>query len=192
MYFVKRGGTYHDVAGASFRDLMAGTLPSLPDERATLADWNNHLTTIFTEVRLKRFLEMRGADGGGGRLICAVPALWVGLLYDSVSLDGAWEIVKDWTADERQALREGVPVTALATPMRNRTVLDIARDVVALARQGLARRGNLNHEGLDESIYISVLEEIVAAGDTPADRKLAEYAAEWNGSVDPIYTEYAY
>ncbi len=192
MYFVKRGQTYHDVAGASFRALLAGELDQLPGERATLSDWDNHLTTIFTEVRLKRFLEMRGADGGNGRLICAVPALWVGLLYDSVSLDGAWEIVKDWTEAERQALRRAVPLTALDTPLRNRTVRDVARDVLALAYDGLGRRDNENEEGLDETIFLSALDEIVATGMAPADRVLAEYTGEWSGDIDRIFTRYAY
>ncbi len=192
MYFVKRGDVYHDVAGASFRDLMAGKLDHLPGERATASDWDNHLTTIFTEVRLKRFLEMRGADGGGGRLICAVPALWVGLLYDPVSLDAAWEIVKDWTADEREDLRRRVPLTALETPVRNRTVHDVARDILALAHDGLGRRGHENDEGLDETIFLSSLDEIVATGTTPADRLLAEYLGEWQGDVDRIFAQHAY
>jgi glutamate--cysteine ligase len=192
MYFVKRGKTYHDVAGSSFRALVAGELAKLPGERATVSDWDNHLTTIFTEVRLKQFLEMRGADGGSGRLICAVPAFWVGLLYDSVSLDGAWEIVKDWTDAEREGLRRAVPRTALATPMRNRTVLDIARDVLVLAHDGLRRRNHENEEGLDETIFLSSLDEIVATGATPADRLLAEYSGEWRGDIDRIFAKHAY
>ena len=192
LYFVKRGGVYHDVAGSSFRDLLAGKLPQLPGERATMADWENHVTTIFTEVRLKRFLEMRGADGGTGRLICAVPALWVGLLYDQAALDGAWDIVKDWTADERQALRSAVPRTALTTPMGGHAVRDIAGDVLALARDGLRRRANLNDEGVDETMFLSPLEEIVASGRTPADRLLDEYAGAWGGDIDRIFVEHAY
>ncbi|MEX0852275.1 MAG: glutamate--cysteine ligase [Bauldia sp.] len=192
MYFVKRGDTYHDVAGSSFRDLLAGQLDRLPGERATLSDWDNHLTTLFPEVRLKRFLEMRGADGGTGRLICAVPALWVGLLYDSAALDGAWEIVKDWTAAEREELRRAVPLTALQTPMRNRTVRDVARDVLALADDGLRRRAHENDEGLDETIFLSSLDEIVATGTTPADRLLAEYSGAWGGDIDRIFARHAY
>jgi glutamate--cysteine ligase len=192
LYFVKRGDTYHDVAGASFNDLMAGELKALPGETATLSDWNNHLTTLFPEVRLKRYLEMRGADGGSGRRICALPALWVGLLYDQAALDGAYEIVKDWTADERQALREAVPTTALATPFRNRTVREIARDVVALARGGLTRRAKLNADGHDETIYLSSLEEILATGETPAETILHQYEGPWNRQLDRIYQEYAY
>jgi glutamate--cysteine ligase len=192
MYFIKRGDTYHDVAGASFRDLMAGKLDRLPGERATLSDWKNHLSTLFPEVRLKNYLEMRGADGGRSRRICAVPAFWVGLLYDSVSLDAALEIVRDWTAEERESLRSAVPITALDTPFRNRTVREIAAEVVALARAGLARRANLNGEGLDETMYVSSLEEIVASGKTPADRLLDEYENDWHGDIDQIFEHHAY
>jgi glutamate--cysteine ligase len=192
MYFVKRGDVYHDVAGASFRDLMAGKLDRLPGERATVSDWKNHLSTIFPEVRLKDYLEMRGADGGPGRRICAVPALWVGLLYDSESLDAAWQMVKDWTVEERESLRTAVPLTALETRFRNRTVREIAGEVVALAREGLARRGHLNGEGLDETIFLSSLEEIVATGRTPADRLLEEYEHDWHGDVDRMFDTHAY
>ncbi|MEX0853614.1 MAG: glutamate--cysteine ligase [Bauldia sp.] len=192
MYFVKRGDTYHDVAGSSFRDLLAGRLGTLPGEHATMSDWNNHLTTLFPEVRLKRFLEMRGADGGPSRRICAVPALWVGLIYDSVALDAAWEIVKDWTAEEREDLRGSIPRLALDAPIRNRTVRDVARDVLALARDGLGRRGRDNQEGLDETIYLSSLDEVVASGVTPADRLLAEFTGEWQGDIDRVFAAYAY
>ena len=192
MYFVKRGDSYHDVAGASFRDLLHGKLAALPGEKATLSDWKNHLSTLFPEVRLKNYLEMRGADGGPFGRICAVPAFWVGILYDSAALDAAWEIVRDWTDAERQMLRAAVPVTALATPVRNRTVNDIAGEVVALAREGLSRRGYLNEEGLDETIYLSQLEEFVATGRTPADRLLDEYETEWHGDIDRIFAEQSY
>jgi len=192
MYFVKRGGTYHDVAGSSFRDLMAGRLDRLPGERATMSDWENHLTTLFPEVRMKRFLEMRGADAGPNRRICAVPAFWVGLLYDSGVLDAAWDLVKDWTATEREEMRRAVPKTAIRTPFRNRTVGDIAGDVVALAREGLKRRGNLNEEGLDETMYISSLEETVVTGVTPADRILTEYESEWRYDIDRVFEHYAF
>ena len=192
MYFVKRDGTYHDVAGASFRDLLAGNLAALPGERATLSDWKNHLSTMFPEVRLKNYLEMRGADGGSGSFIAAVPALWVGLMYDSLSLDAAWQIVQDWTAEEREALRNAVPITALDTRFRNRTVREIAAEVVELARAGLARRANRNAEGADETIYLAPIEEIVASGKTPADRLLDEYENDWNGDIEQIFRRHAY
>ncbi len=192
MYFVKRGDTYHDVAGASFRDLLAGKLEQLPGEHATQSDWDNHLTTIFPEVRLKKYIEMRGADGGPGRRICALPALWVGLLYDDAALDGAWQIVKDWTREEREALRDAVPRTALNTPFRNRTVRDIAREMVELARGGLQRRHNLNDAGRDETIFIASLDEIVDSGVTGAEVALREYDTEWGGNIDAIFQRYAY
>jgi glutamate--cysteine ligase len=192
MYFVKRDGTYHDVAGSSFRDLLAGELDQLPGEHATLSDWKNHLSTLFPEVRLKNYLEMRGADCGGIRSLYALPVFWVGVLYDDVALDGAWEVVKDWTAAEREALRNAVPKTALKTVFRNRTVLDVAREVVAIARAGLARRNRLNSEGADETIHLAYLEEIVATGETAAERLLREYATDWHGDIDSIFDKYAY
>jgi glutamate--cysteine ligase len=192
MYFVKREDTYHDVAGSSFRDLLHGKLDALPGEHATLSDWKNHLSTLFPEVRLKNYLEMRGADGGRSSRICAVPAFWVGLLYDSISLDAAFEVVRDWTTEERETLRNAIPVTALETPFRNRTAREIAGEVVELARAGLARRGNLNGEGMDETIYLSSLEEILVTGKTPADRLLDEYESEWHGDIDKIFNEHAY
>jgi len=192
MYFVKRGDTYHDVAGASFRDLMAGKLDQLAGERATLSDWMNHLSTLFPEVRLKRYLEMRGADGGSGSVISAVPALWVGLLYDSLALDAAWQIVQDWTDGEREAMRNAVPLTALDTPFRNRTVRDIAAEVVELAKAGLARRAIRNREGDDETIYLAPVEETLATGKSPADRLLDEYESEWHGDIEQIFARHAY
>ena len=192
MYFVKRGGTYHDVAGASFRDLLAGNLAALPGERATLSDWKNHLSTLFPEVRLKNYLEMRGADGGSGSFIAAVPALWVGLMYDSLALDAAWQIVQDWTTEERDTLRNAVPLTALDTRFRNRTVGEIAAEVVDLARAGLARRARRNAEGEDETIYLAPIGEIVESGKTPADRLLDEYETAWHGDIDQIFTRHAY
>jgi glutamate--cysteine ligase len=192
MYFIKRDGTYHDVAGGSFRDLLDGELDRLPGERATLSDWNNHLTTLFPEVRLKNYIEMRGADGGPGRRICAVPALWVGLLYDDDARAAAWDLVKDWTEAEREALRRAVPGTALKTQFRNRTVRDIARDMVAIARGGLTRRERLNGEGLDETVFLSSLDEIVATDKTPADSVLEEYDNDWHGDIDRIFARYAY
>ena len=192
MYFVKRGDTYHDVAGQSFRDLLKGELPGLPGEIATLSDWNNHLTTLFPDVRLKKYIEMRGADAGPWRPLTALPALWVGLLYDQPSLDAAWELVKDWTAEERQALRDGVPRTALSTPFRNHTVRDIAREMVQIARRGLTARGYLNSDGHDETVYLQPLEEIVASGQTLAERLLHECRTEWNGDISEVFRRHAY
>jgi len=192
MYFVKRGDDYVDVAGQSFRDLLAGKLPGLPGERATISDWANHLSTIFPEVRLKRYLEMRGADGGPWRRLPALPALWTGIYYDDISLDAAWDLVKDWSAAERQALRDDVPKLGFTAAIRNRSVLDIAKDCLALARAGLARRGRRDPSGHDETRYLNPLDIIVANGRTPAEELLEKFRGPWRGSVDPVFAEYAY
>jgi len=192
MYFVKRGDIYHDVAGQSFRDLLAGRLPGLPGERATLSDWNNHLTTLFPDVRLKKYIEMRGADAGPWRTLTALPALWVGLLYDSAALDAAWDLVSDFTAEERQALRDGVPRHGLRTPFRSGTVQPIAAAMVEIAKGGLERRGRKNSEGFDERIYLQPLEETVASGMTPAERLLAAYRSDWQGDIGEVFRRHAY
>jgi glutamate--cysteine ligase len=187
MYFVKRGAVYHDVTGGSFRALMDGKLASAPGERATLADWANHMGTLFPEVRLKRYLEMRGADAGPASMLVALPAFWVGLLYDEAALDQAWQLVKGWTEAERQALRDDVPAKGLGAMIGGRSVHDIARDVVKLARGGLARRGRLDPFGCDETRFLEPLDEIVASGKTVADRLIESYHGEWCGSVDPAF-----
>jgi glutamate--cysteine ligase len=172
---------------------MRGLAPNdLPDPQPTMGDWKNHLSTLFPEVRLKTYLEMRGADGGPWRRLCALPALWVGLLYDDVSLDAAKDLIGTWTAEERQALRDAVPRTALATPFRNRTVLDIAREVVGLARDGLRRRGVAGNGAADEACYLAPLEETLALERTPAENLLAQYQTRWGRSVEPIFSEHAY
>jgi len=192
MYFVKRGDVYIDVAGQSFRDLLAGRLPGMPGERATISDWANHLSCIFPEVRLKRYLEMRGADSGPLPNLLALPALWVGLLYDDVSLDGAWDLVKDWSAEERQQLRDAVPREGLAAKVRGRTVFAIAVEVLKLARAGLTRRKRRDAGGEDETRYLDVLEDRLARGTTPAQELLEKFRGPWAGAVDPIYAEEAY
>jgi glutamate--cysteine ligase len=192
MYFVYRDSRYIDVAGSSFRDFMAGRLAQLPGERPTLDDWSDHLTTLFPEVRLKRFLEMRGADGGRWRRICAVPALWSGLLYDPTSLDAAWDLVKDWSAEERQGLRDAVPTTALKTPFRRGTVLEVARQVLAVSRSGLKRRARTNATGSDETRFLEPVEAILGSGLTPAEEMLARYEGEWGRGTDPLFREYAF
>jgi glutamate--cysteine ligase len=192
MYFVKRGNNYVDVAGQSFRDLLAGKLPSLPGERPTISDWANHLSTIFPEVRLKRYLEMRGADGGPWRRLPALPALWTGMCYDDVSLDAAWDLVKDWSAEERQALRDDVPKLGFNARIRGRSVLDLAKHCLALARAGLARRARRDRSGRDETHYLGPLDNIVAKGRTPAEELLQKFHGPWRGSVEPVFTECAY
>ena len=192
MYFVYRGGRYVDASGQSFRDFLAGRLPALPGERPTLSDWADHLTTVFPEVRLKRYLEMRGADAGAWRSLCALPALWVGLLYDDTALDAAAELVRGWTSEEVRALRREVPKTALATPFRGRTVRDIAREMVAIAKGGLARRARIDWDGSDETRYLLRLEEIADAGRTPAEEKLERFDGEWGRRVEPVFRDYAF
>ena len=192
MYFVKRGDAYHDVAGASFRDLMAGKLPQLPGELPAVSDWTNHLSTIFPEVRLKRFLEMRGADGGPTNRICALPSFWTGIYYDQTSLDGAWELVKGWTAEERQRLRDDVPRLGLSATIAGRSALDVAKDALALASDGLQRRKRLNWLGEDERIHLAPLMRVVEEKRTLAEILLEKYAGAWGGSVDPVFSEMAY
>ncbi|MBI3446815.1 MAG: glutamate--cysteine ligase [Magnetospirillum sp.] len=192
MYFVYRDGKYIDVAGQSFRDFMAGKLPGYPGELPTMGDWADHLTTAFPEVRLKKFLEMRGADGGPWRRLCALPALWTGLLYDDAALDGAWELVKDWTAEQREALRQAVPAQGLVARIGGRSVQEVARDVLALASSGLKTRARLNDSGRDESIYLDPLEVIARTGKSSAEEMLEAFHTRWNGDIDPIFREYAY
>src|ERR1700758_2829372 len=192
MYFVKRGERYIDVAGQSFRDLMQGRLPGLPGEHATMSDWVNHVSTIFPEVRLKRYLEMRGADGGPWRRLPALPAYWVGILYDDDSLQAAWDLVKDWTAEERQKLRDDVPKLGFAARIAGRSALDLAKATLALAEEGLARRRRLDAGGEDERRYLRPIEEYVARGITPAEELLEKFHGAWDRSVEPVFTEYAY
>lgn len=193
MYFVYRDGKYIDVAGESFRAFLEGNLPQLAGEKPRQSDFVDHLSTIFPEVRLKSFLEMRGADGGRWGKICGLPALWVGLLYDSQALDAAWDLVKDWTIDERSQVRHAVPKTALKTPLpRGGTVHDLARQVLQIASDGLSRRARLNSAGDNESGFLEPLHEVVASGVTPADRLLDKFHNEWNGDVSRIYEEFSF
>jgi glutamate--cysteine ligase len=189
LYFVKRTGVYHDVAGASFRDLLAGRLPQLPGERATISDWANHLSTIFPEVRLKTYLEMRGADAGPPEHILALPALFVGLFYDASALDGALKLVSGWTAEEREEMRAAVPFHALQVRIKGRTLREVALDMLALARDGLRRRGLRDASGADESAYLAPLEAIAERGRPLAADRLEAYNTRWGGSVDPAFAE---
>jgi glutamate--cysteine ligase len=191
MYFVKRGETYHDVAGASFRDLLAGKLAALPGERATLSDWANHLTTIFPEVRLKRYLEMRGADVGPRPFIYALPAFSIGLLYDQQALDGAWQIVKGWGKEDRARLRDEVPRLGLETVVAGRSLREIGREVLALIRKGLAARGAKDSSGRDETYFLDPLDAVVAAK-SQAEELIACFKGPWGGSVEPAFTECVY
>jgi glutamate--cysteine ligase len=190
MYFVFRDGRYIDAAGQSFRDFIAGKLPALPGERPVMSDWTDHLSTAFPEVRLKSFLEMRGADGGPWSRICARPALWVGLLYEQGALDAAWELVKDWTMAEREALRDAVPKLALDAPVPGRGSLrELAGEVLAIARAGLNARARLNAAGDNESGFLAPLDEIVATGKVPAQVLLDKFHGEWGGDISRVYEE---
>ncbi|MEL1250818.1 glutamate--cysteine ligase [Aurantiacibacter gilvus] len=190
MYFVYRDGVYIDAAGQSFRDFLRGELPALPGELPTESDWWDHLSTAFPEVRLKSFLEMRGADGGPWNRICALPALWVGLLYDSTALDAAWDLVKDWTMEEREALRDAVPAQALSAPIPGGgTMRDLAREVLDIAHEGLAARARLNSMGDNETGFLNPLREIVDSGKVPAELLLDLYHGAWGGDISRIYEQ---
>jgi len=190
MYFVYRDGKYIDAAGQSFRDFLNGKLPALPGEKPRLSDWTDHLSTAFPEVRLKSFLEMRGADGGPWSKICALPAFWVGLLYDQGALDAAWDLVKDWDMAGREALRAAVPRLALDAPLPGGGKLrDIAGQVLAIAQRGLASRARLNAAGDNETGYLQPLEDMVARGQTRAERLLELYHGEWGGDLSKIYAD---
>lgn len=190
MYFVFREGRYIDAAGLSFRDFMNGELSVLPGEKPTRSDWIDHLSTAFPEVRLKSFLEMRGADGGPWNRICALPALWVGLLYDQSALDAAWDLVKGWSIEGQQLLRDEVPRLGLkATAPDGRPLLDVAREVLELASAGLAARDEVNSMGDSEVGFLRPLHDIIAEGKTPADLLLESWHGEWAGDLNRVYEE---
>jgi len=190
MYFVFRDGRYIDAAGQSFRDFLKGELPALPGELPTPSDWQDHLSTAFPEVRLKSFLEMRGADGGPWNRICALPALWVGLLYDQTALDAAWDLVKHWNLEEREALREGAPKSGLDTPVPGGgTLHDIAREALAIAHSGLVARNRPNASGDSEAGFLEPLHEIVSSGVVPAQRLLDKFHGEWGEDITRVYEE---
>ena len=192
MYFVRRNGKYINTAGESFRAFIEGKLPQLPGEKPTKADWEDHLSTIFPEVRLKSFLEMRGADGGPWQDICALPAFWAGLLYDQSSLDAAWDLVKDWSEEERQNMRDTVPKLGLRSPFREGQLAEVARQVVDIARAGLKARKKLNWEGADESVYLSPIENTLSLCKPRAQRLLDLYHGAWSGDITRVFTDAAY
>jgi glutamate--cysteine ligase len=187
MYFVMRGGRYVDLSGRSFRSFLDGRLPDLPGEKPSMTDWADHLTTIFPEVRLKKFLEMRGADGGPESHIDALPAFWTGIFYDRSALDAAWDLAKGWTAADRAALKAAVPARALDAAVAGRSLRDVARDLLAIARAGLKARARLNAHGEDEGKFLDPLDSIVETGETEADRLLAAYRGPWGGQIDPAF-----
>ena len=192
MYFVYRDGEYIDASGQSFRDFLNGKLPALPGEKPLLQDWEDHLTTAFPEVRLKRYMEMRGADGGPWRKLCALPAFWAGLLYDSAVLEAAWDLVKDWSIEERLQLRIDAPKLGLKASIRGRSLQSIALEVLEMSSTGLSARRRFGSSGENETGFLEPLFANARAGLTPAEKKLALYHGDWNGSVDPVFTEAAY
>jgi glutamate--cysteine ligase len=192
MYFVKRDGKYIDVAGRSFRDFMEGKLPELPGQRPTLKDWADHTTTIFPEVRLKQYLEMRGADSGPWSRLCALPALWMGVLYDSAALAAAWDLCKDWDIGDHERLRGDVARIGLKAEVAGRSMQDVAKDMLAIAREGLKRRNRLSGGLVDESGYLGELDEIAASGITPAERLLELYNGPWHGDAGKVFESFAY
>jgi len=194
MYFVYRDGTYINALGQSFRDFLKGELPAMPGEKPTLSDWADHLTTTFPEARIKQFMEMRGADGGPWRRLCALPAFWVGLMYDQTSLDAAWDLVKGWDAETREALRVAASVDALQAQVPGVNMHDVAREVVAISNAGLKARARQGAGGLieDETHFLNALHESIESGQVPADELLEHYHGDWNGDLSRIYAEYSY
>jgi glutamate--cysteine ligase len=194
MYFVYRDGKYIDALGQSFRDFMRGALPALPGEIPTLSDFADHLTTIFPEARLKKFIEMRGADGGPWRRLCALPAFWVGLTYDQGALDAASDLVKGWDSEAREALRVAASVDGLQAETHGIRMHDLAREVVAIAEAGLKSRAMPGAGGMlpDETHFLNALQETLESGQTPADELLARYNGDWNGDLTRIYADYSY
>ncbi|MGE4611352.1 MAG: glutamate--cysteine ligase [Paracoccaceae bacterium] len=194
MYFVYRDGKYIDALGMSFRDFLVGKLPALSGEIATLSDWADHLTTAFPEARIKKYMEMRGADGGPWRKICALPAFWVGLMYDQNALDAAWDVCKDWTADQRDQLRTDVAKDALQASINGREVLDVAKDLLTISEAGLKARAIPGAGGMipDETHFLNSLQEIVDRGHSPAKKLQRLFECEWAGDIKRVYQEYSY
>ena len=194
MYFVYRDGRYIDALGQSFRDFLDGRLPALPGEVPTLSDWADHMTTVFPEARVKKYIEMRGADGGPWRRLCALPALWVGLIYDQTALDAAWDLVRGWDDETREAWRREAGIHALDAQVNGTRMQDLARQVLEIAEGGLKNRARAGAGGLvpDETHFLNALKESVDSGKVPADELLEKYHGEWGGDLSPIYREYSY
>ena len=194
MYFVYRDGKYINALGQSFRDFMKGQLPALPGETPTLSDWADHLTTAFPEARIKKYMEMRGADGGPWRRLCALPALWVGMMYDQSALDAAWDLAKGFDAETREALRVAASVDGLHAQVGNIKMMDLAKEVVAISEAGLKARAKIGANGLipDETHFLNALKESLETGKAPADELIARFNGDWNGDLTKIYGEYSY
>jgi len=192
MYFVRRNGKYIDATGQSFKDFLDGNLPALPGEKPTKSDWSDHLTTLFPEVRLKQFLEMRGADGGPWKRLCALPALWTGILYDQAALDAAWDMAKGWTLEDHAYLRTEVPKTGLKTQFKSGTVQDLAKSTLAIATIGLRNRRKIDSRGADETGFLGTLCQIADSGVTPAEEMLEKFYGVWKKDISSLFHDYAY
>jgi glutamate--cysteine ligase len=193
MYFVFRDGKYIDASGLNFRDFLAGNLSVVPGEKPSISDWNDHLSTAFPEVRLKSFLEMRGSDGGPWNRICALPALWVGLLYDQGALDAAWDVVKDWSIADQQRLRDDVPKHGLCSIIPDgRTLQELGKEIIEIAHAGLSARGQVNSMGDNETAFLNPLRQIIETGMSPAHQLLQKYEGEWGGDLSKIYEELSF
>jgi glutamate--cysteine ligase len=192
MYFAKRDGRYIDLAGRSFVDFMDGKLAELPGQRPSIKDWADHMTTLFPEVRLKQYLEMRGADSGPWSRLCALPALWMGIFYDAPALAAAWDLCKHWRIEDHERLRADVARRGLKAEIGGRTVQDVAKDLLAIAHQGLKNRNRLSGGMVDESNYLSELEQIADSGITPAERLLELYETRWGGDASRVFEDFAY
>ena len=194
MYFVYRDGKYIDALGMSFRDFMKGELPALPGEIPSESDWADHLTTCFPEVRIKKFMEMRGADGGPWRRLCALPAFWVGLLYDQTSLDAAWDVCKAWNVETREAFRVAASTDGMTAEVDGKRMMDLARECIGISKAGLLARSKQGNGGLvpDETHFLNALEEVVETGSSPACEMVRKYRNEWGGDLSKIYEEYSY
>ncbi|MCZ6604117.1 MAG: glutamate--cysteine ligase [Alphaproteobacteria bacterium] len=192
MYFVARDGAYIDASGQSFRDFLAGKLPALPGQLPRLGDWIDHISTAFPEVRLKQYLEMRGADSGPWRRICALPALWTGLLYDETALDAVAELTADWTAARVTELHADAAKYGLGARLGDTSLVELARQILKIARQGLTARARLDVWGEDEGKYLATLEQTADTGLTPAELKLEAYRGRWGGDIQMAFKEYAF
>ncbi len=194
MYFVYRDGKYIDALGQSFRDFLKGELPALPGEKPLMSDWADHLTTVFPEARIKQYMEMRGADAGPWRRICALPALWVGLMYDQSSLDAAWDLCKNWDTEKREALRVAASVDGIAATVDGTSMLELSKEVLKISEAGLKARGRAGVGGMvpDETHFLNALQEVVETGKSPACELLGKYYGDWNEDLSKIYDEYSY
>jgi glutamate--cysteine ligase len=194
MYFVYRDGKYIDALGQSFRDFLNGKLPALPGERPKISDWADHLTTVFPEARVKQFIEMRGADGGPWRKLCALPAFWVGLMYDQNSLDSAWDICKNWDANTREEMRVAASEEGIAANTNGISLLDLARELIDISRAGLKNRARPGNGGLvpDECHFLNAIEEVIETGKSPACELIDKYNNEWQKDLKNVYRDCAY